>query len=332
MGQKKLTLGNAIAFIAIGLLFLFSIIGVWCRESDIEMAILISLGITISNVVLLYALVSLKKKDNNNRIWFFVEMVLALMLFGVCCLDATYGGTKNIVSYWYNSEKLSEAYYKDIQAVDSLTIKRYHTDLDTQMGIAVEGILAYNGDSKKAASNKDYIIKYYEGISKGKTTMPKKDIEGHFSALKKVYMIDSLQNQDIPDFDFWKLGELSESPEKYKSKVIEKIKSKLNTYNKRNDTAYNQIPVIDKINKKSKTSFSYAGECQFEWLDPVPTTPENLKTAKDDYGNSVLGWVVFILLYLGVFLKYLTARRTISISMIFDTRINKRGNDIGVRL
>lgn len=331
MGQKKLTLGNAIAFIAIGLLFLFSIIGVWCRESNIEMAILISLGITISNVVLLYALVSLKKKDNNNRIWFFVEMVLALMLFGVCCLDATYGGTKNIVSYWYNSEKLSEAYYKDLQAVDSLTRKPYHADLDTQIGNAVKGMLAYNGAPEKAASNKDYIKEYYKGVSKG-YKMSETDINGHFSALKKVYMIDSLQNQDIPDFDFWKLGELSEFPEKYKSQVIEKIKSKLNTYNKRDTTAYSQIPVIERIDKNKKTYFSYAGECQFEWLDPVPTTPEKLKTAKDDYGNSVLGWVVFILLYLGVFLKYLTARRTISISMIFDTRINKRGNDIGVRL
>lgn len=329
MGQKKLTLGNAIAVIAIGLLFLFSIIGVWCRESDIEMAILISLGITISNVVLLYALVSLKKKDNNNRIWFFVEMVLALMLFGVCCLDATYGGTKNIVSYWYNSKELSDAYYMDLQAVDSLTRKPYHADLDTQMGIAVERILAYNDVETKAASDKDYIIEYYKGISKG-TTMSKKDIEGHFENIKKLYKIDSLQN--IPPFNFWKLGELSEFPEKYKSDVIIMIKSKLDTYNKRNDTAYNQIPVIEKIDKKSKTCFSYAGEYQFEWLAPVPTTPENLKTAKNKYGNSVLGWVVFILLYLGVFLKYLTTRRTISISMIFDTRINKRGNDIGVRL
>ena len=96
MGQKKLTLGNAIAIVAIFLLCVFSFLGIWWREGNLMQAILISLGMAVLEGLILYTLVTAKQKDRGNRIWFPIEMVLVLVFFGVCCLDAKFGGTRSM--------------------------------------------------------------------------------------------------------------------------------------------------------------------------------------------------------------------------------------------
>lgn len=323
MGQKKLTLGNAIAIVAIFLLCVFSFLGIWWREGNLMQAILISLGMAVLEGLILFTLVTAKQKDRGNRIWFPIEMVLVLAFFGVCCLDAKFGGTRSMWSYMIGRDQLSAAYTQDMQAVDSY-VEAYHKELGNAFDNAQTQVAAYLKNPKKVTENKagENIKEYVKQMGDGKN-----NLEAYYDGRVVEYSVTNdiakhKSEKKIESFNLSMLGNIAKSVSGYGKAVKGFIDDKQAMNTLLNNAM--EIPNIPEADKNGR--YSYSEVYKFSCLGSAPVT-NNLTTKMGELDNGVAGWIVFILLNALVFFNYLVTRRTISVGMIYTTIY--KGNNYG---
>lgn len=316
MSQKNsgnISIANIIALIGFAGIGVVTFFGMLLHSTDGKPAgaILGSIALVVGLAFLLFMSIKAKSAEDNPDKWRYVEWSCLAIYAIVALLFAS-----PFQRFFYilgEKDTMQEQARQEIKAIKNL-YEKYDYQQEKFLNDAVEQIQNYIASGQQRYRNDD-LAEYVDGI--GSNVVTWKDKASTIVKLTSDKELSDIEDK-IEGWNIMQLSSIASDLETKDSDAWTKIENKIKKYEVQNKL----IPVIG---GGGGHPYVLQGYAKFD----LGNRPEAkfAKMLRESDGNTILGWILYVVLNLFVLLNYAVAQRT-----IFVGPTNRRGPSGGLDL
>lgn len=295
MNSGSISIANIIALIGLAGIGVITFFGILLHSSDGTPggAIIGAVALLAGLCFLLVMSIKAKSAEDNPDKWRYVEWGCIVLYIVVAGLFAT---PFQRFFYLITEKTAMQAMARqEVNAIKEM-YKSYNYQQNTFLDNAEEQIKNYN-DSKQMSSNNDELAEYVKGVG------PVDGWKTKASELVKLQPDKELTDieGEIETWNITNLASLAAKLEKKDKEAWTSLEKKIRLYGENNK-------LIPKIAGGGIEPYRFDGYANFDLgTPPEPKFSQSLRSAN---GNTVLGWVIYIVLNLLVLLNYVVTSRS----------------------
>lgn len=295
--KGKITIANILALIGLAGIGVVTFFGMQLRSSDGTpgTAIIGALALVVGLGFLLMMSIKAKKADNNPDKWRYVEWACLVVYVAV----AAYFATPFQRFFYMTTEKsdLQAMARAEVQAIQEM-YQSYEHQQKKYLTDAVEQLKNYNDSKQISMTYNSELVEYVKGVGTNVDSWESK------AALIVKLQPDKELSDIAHEIEVWNIMNLSSLAlrlEKKDKEAWTSMETKIREFGEKNKL----IPVIG---GGGVQPYYFNGYAKFDL--GTPPQPKFAQALRASNGNTVLGWIVYVVLNLLVLLNYLATSRS----------------------
>lgn len=295
--KGKITIANILALIGLAGIGVVTFFGMQLHSSDGTpgTAIIGAIALVVGLGFLLMMSIKAKKADNNPDKWRYVEWTCWVVYVAV----AAYFATPFQRFFYMTTEKsdLQAMARAEVQAIQEM-YQSYEHQQKKYLTDAVEQLKNYNDSKQISMTYNGELAKYVKGVGTNVDSW-----ESKANLIVKLQPDKELSDiaHEIEVWNIMNLSSLALRLEKKDKEAWTSMETKIREFGEKNKL----IPVIG---GGGVQPYYFNGYAKFDL--GTPPQPKFAQALRASNGNTVLGWIVYVVLNLLVLLNYLTTSRS----------------------
>ena len=293
--KGKITIANILALIGLAGIGVVTFFGMQLHSSDGTpgTAIIGAVALVVGLGFLLMMSIKAKKADNNPDKWRYVEWACLVVYVAV----AAYFATPFQRFFYMTTEKsdLQAMAREEVQAIQEM-YQSYEFQQKKYLTEAVEQLKNYNDSKQISMTYNSELAEYVKGVGTNVDSWESK------AALIVKLQPDKELSDIAHEIEVWNIMTLSSLAlrlEKKDKEAWTSMETKIREFGEKNKL----IPVIG----GGMQLYYFDGYAKFDL--GTPPQPKFAQALRASNGNTVLGWIVYVVLNLLVLLNYLASSR-----------------------
>lgn len=295
--KGKITIANILALIGLAGIGVVTFFGMQLHSSDGTpgTAIIGAVALVVGLGFLLMMSIKAKKADNNPDKWRYVEWTCLVVYVAV----AAYFATPFQRFFYMTTEKsdLQAMAREEVQAIQEM-YQRYEHQQKKYLTEAVEQLKNYNDSKQISMTYNGELAEYIKGVGTNVDSW-----ESKANLIVKLQPDKELSDiaHEIEVWNIMNLSSLALRLEKKDKEAWTSMETKIREFGEKNKL----IPVIG---GGGVQPYYFDGYAKFDL--GTPPQPQFAQALRASNGNTVLGWIVYVVLNLLVLLNYLATSRS----------------------
>lgn len=295
--KGKITIANILALIGLAGIGVVTFFGMQLHSSDGTpgTAIIGAVALVVGLGFLLMMSIKAKKADNNPDKWRYVEWACLVVYVAV----AAYFATPFQRFFYMTTEKsdLQAMAREEVQAIQEM-YQRYEHQQKKYLTEAVEQLKNYNDSKQISMTYNGELAEYIKGVGTNVDSW-----ESKANLIVKLQPDKELSDiaHEIEVWNIMNLSSLALRLEKKDKEAWTSMETKIREFGEKNKL----IPVIG---GGGVQPYYFDGYAKFDL--GTPPQPQFAQALRASNGNTVLGWIVYVVLNLLVLLNYLATSRS----------------------